>query len=62
MCELFHTSLVEPSLMISSPRTLVFGGKWEGIKKTRYAVVLSMVAGVALGGVAMQGVAPGRGH
>jgi uncharacterized protein (DUF1330 family) len=31
-------------------------GKWEGIMKTRYTVVLSMIAGAALGGVAMQGV------
>jgi uncharacterized protein (DUF1330 family) len=42
--------------MISSPRTLVFGGKWEGSMKTRYTVALSMIAGVALGGAAMQGV------
>jgi uncharacterized protein (DUF1330 family) len=42
--------------MISRPRTLVFGGKWEGIMKTRYTVVLSMIAGAALGGAAIQGL------
>ena len=42
--------------MISRPRTLVFGGKWEGIMKTRYTVALSMIAGVALGAAAIQGL------
>ena len=35
--------------MISAPRTLVFGGKSEGIMKARYTVALSMIAGAALG-------------
>src|SRR5246127_5434452 len=43
--------------MISSPRTLVFGGdEREDIMKTRYAVALSMIAGAALGGAAIQGL------
>jgi uncharacterized protein (DUF1330 family) len=43
--------------MISSPRTLVFGGdERENIMKTRYAVALSMIAGAALGGAAIQGL------
>jgi hypothetical protein len=35
--------------MIPAPRTLVFGGKSEGIMKARYTVALSMIAGAALG-------------
>src|SRR5262245_41556277 len=42
--------------MISLPRTLVFGGEWEGIMKTRYTVALSMIAGAALAGAAIQGL------
>ena len=42
--------------MISPPRMLVFGGEWEDIMKTRYTVVLSMIAGAALGAVAIQGL------
>ena len=43
--------------MISSPRTLVFGGdEREDIRKTQYAVALSMIAGAALGGAAIQGL------
>jgi uncharacterized protein (DUF1330 family) len=43
--------------MISSPRTLVFGGdEREDIMKTQYAVALSMIAGAALGGAAIQGL------
>jgi len=42
--------------MISTPRMLVFGGEWEDITKTRYTVVLSMIAGAALGGAAIQGL------
>jgi uncharacterized protein (DUF1330 family) len=34
----------------------VFGGEWEVIMKTRYTVVLSMIAGAALGGAAIQGL------
>jgi uncharacterized protein (DUF1330 family) len=42
--------------MISPPRMLVFGGEWQDIMKTRYTVVLSMIAGAALGGAAIQGL------
>ena len=42
--------------MIPAPRTLVFGGKSEGIMKARYTVALSMIAGAALGGAAIQGL------
>jgi uncharacterized protein (DUF1330 family) len=38
----------------SNAPTLVFGGKWEGIMKTRYTVALSMIAGAALGSAAIQ--------
>src|SRR5262245_3016680 len=31
-------------------------GEWEGIMKTRYTVVLSMIVGAALGGAAIQGL------
>jgi uncharacterized protein (DUF1330 family) len=41
---------------MKAPRTLVFGGEWEDIMKTRYTVVLSMIAGAALGGAAIQGL------
>jgi uncharacterized protein (DUF1330 family) len=43
--------------MISSPRTLVFGVmSGRTFMKTRYTVVLSMIAGAALGGAAIQGL------
>jgi uncharacterized protein (DUF1330 family) len=35
---------------------LVFAGEREGIMKTRYTVALSMIAGAALGGAAIQGL------
>src|SRR5215471_9623698 len=39
------------------PRTLVFGARLGGlIMKTRYTVALSMLAGVALGAAAIQGL------
>jgi uncharacterized protein (DUF1330 family) len=42
--------------MISRPRTLVFGGSREDVMKTRYTVVLSMIAGAAVGAGAIQGL------
>jgi uncharacterized protein (DUF1330 family) len=43
--------------MISEPSERCCSvGKWEDIMKTRYTVVLSMIAGAALGAVAVQGV------
>src|SRR5262249_13451711 len=43
--------------MISSPpNTSVRQARWRGIMKTWYTVALSMVAGAALGGAAIQGL------
>jgi uncharacterized protein (DUF1330 family) len=43
--------------MISSPPDAgVRSDEWEDIMKTRYTIVLSMIAGAALGGAAIQGL------
>jgi uncharacterized protein (DUF1330 family) len=42
--------------MISSPGRWCSAGEWEDIMKTRYTVALSMIAGAALGGAAIQGL------
>ena len=42
--------------MISTPGRWCSVGEWEGIMKTRYTVALSMIAGAALGGAAIQGL------
>jgi uncharacterized protein (DUF1330 family) len=43
--------------MISPPgRWCSAGDEWEKIMKTRYTVALSMIAGAALGGAAIQGL------
>jgi uncharacterized protein (DUF1330 family) len=43
--------------MVQAPRgRWCSAGEWEGIMKTRYTVVLSMIAGAALGGAAIQGL------
>jgi hypothetical protein len=38
------------------PRTWCSVDEWEDIMKTQYTVALSMIAGVALGGAAIQGL------
>ena len=42
--------------MISSPDAGVRSDEWEDIMKTRYTVALSMLAGVAVGAAAVQGL------
>jgi uncharacterized protein (DUF1330 family) len=42
--------------MISRPESWCSAGEWEDIMKTRCTVVLSMIAGAALGGAAIQGL------
>ena|SRR6516165_6461914 len=42
--------------MISSPDAGVRSDEWEDLMKTRYTVALSMIAGAALGGAAIQGL------
>jgi uncharacterized protein (DUF1330 family) len=42
--------------MISSPGRWCSAGEWEDIMKTRYTVALSLIAGAALGGAAIQGL------
>jgi uncharacterized protein (DUF1330 family) len=41
---------------MKAQRTLVFASEWRDIMKTPYTVVLSMIAGAALGGAAIQGL------
>jgi len=42
--------------MISSPGRWCSAGEWEDIMKTQYTVALSMLAGIGLGAVAVQGL------
>jgi uncharacterized protein (DUF1330 family) len=42
--------------MISFPGRWCSADEWEDIMKTRYTVALSMIAGAALGGAAIQGL------
>jgi uncharacterized protein (DUF1330 family) len=41
---------------MKAQRTLVFASEWRDVMKTPYTVVLSMIAGAALGGAAIQGL------
>jgi uncharacterized protein (DUF1330 family) len=53
---LFVARLMRANEDESAADTGVFGGELEDIMRTRYTVALSMIAGAALGGAAIQGL------